>query len=294
MKYIKKLFGGIDLTWKKLLIFSVAAGIIPGILLVIPAIEDTSFTDNGSSYEWWIFFAIIIISNCKKPLEASCKTFVFFLISQPLIYLVQVPFCWLHWGIFTYYPPWFIQTLLTFPGAFLGWYAKKDKWYSLLILSPMLFLLAFTGMSYLHGTLAEPPRHILTVIFCAVQMFVLLFGLFENKKLIIAGCIISAGMLTAGFFMNCWHKPHYISNIYGYEINPDMHYTGESSNEDIVKVAPCEYGDPNELQAEFYKKGSATITLTGDDGSVIVYKATLSDDSKISFDLVKKTEAENN
>ena len=78
MKYIKKLFGGIDLTWKKLLIFSVTAGIIPGILLSIPALKDTSFTDNGSSYEWWVFFAIIIISNCKKPLEAACKTFVFF------------------------------------------------------------------------------------------------------------------------------------------------------------------------------------------------------------------------
>ena len=34
MKYIKKLFGGIDLTWKKLLIFSVTAGIIPGILIL--------------------------------------------------------------------------------------------------------------------------------------------------------------------------------------------------------------------------------------------------------------------
>ena len=30
-----------------------------------------------------------------------------------------------------------MQTLLTFPGAFLGWFVTKKKWYSLLILLPM-------------------------------------------------------------------------------------------------------------------------------------------------------------
>ena len=289
MKALKKLFGGIDLTWKRLLIFSVIAGIVPGILLSIPALEDTSFTDNGASYEWWIFFAIIIISNSKKPLEAASKTFVFFLISQPLMYLVQVPFCWLHWRIFQYYPPWFLETLLTFPGAFLGWYAKKDKWYSLLILSPMLLLLAVTGTGYLHGTLYQPPRHLLTVIFCAVQMFILVLALFDNKKLLITGCILSSALLIGGFFLSCWHKPYAVTNIYGEEIDPDMHYTGSSSNEKIAKVVQQDHGGGSgQLQAEFYKKGDAVITLTGDDGSVIVYNAHLGDNYKISFDPIEE------
>ena len=50
-----------------------------------------------------IMFAMIIISNCKTPKEAAAKTFVFFLISQPLIYLLQVPFSWQGWGLFHYY-----------------------------------------------------------------------------------------------------------------------------------------------------------------------------------------------
>ena len=61
--------------------------------------------------------AMYIILNCDSPLEAGKKTFIFFLISQPLIYLVQVPFSWLHWAIFVYYPTWGILTLFTFPGA---------------------------------------------------------------------------------------------------------------------------------------------------------------------------------
>lgn len=291
MKYIKKLFGGISITWKRLLIFAVLAGVIPGLLLCIPFLENTSFTDNGSSFEWWIFFAIIIITSCKKPLEAASKTFVFFLISQPLIYLVQVPFCWLHWGIFTYYPPWFVYTLLTFPGAFLGWYVTKRRWYSLLILSPMLLLLASTAMGYLHTTVNLFPRHLLTVIFCAVQMLVLVIGIFEDKKLRIAGCIISAAMLTAFFFVNVYGKPYAVSNIYGMEIDPDVTYTGESSNESIVKVGPLEYGDRKGLQAEFYKKGSAEITLTGDDGSVIIYEASYGDNYSIDFRLIEQIPA---
>lgn len=63
---------------------------------------------------------LIIMANCQKPLESACKTFVFFLISQPLIYLLQVPFSSMGWGLFGYYWNWFIWTLLTFPMAFVG------------------------------------------------------------------------------------------------------------------------------------------------------------------------------
>lgn len=294
MKYIKKLFGGIEMTWKRVLILSVVTGVISGALLCVPFLEDTSLTDNGASYEWWIFFAIFIITNCKKPLEAACKTFIFFLISQPLIYLVQVPFCWLHWGIFAYYPPWFIQTLLTFPGAFLGWFVTKKKWYSLLILSPMLALLAVTGMSYLHGVLYQPPWHLLTVIFCIAVMYVLVLGIFENKKLIIAGCVINTALLAAFFFTDVYGQPYATSNIaprYGPDagLDPNVSYTAESSNEDIVRLHYEEKDYPRGWQAEFYKRGTAQVTFTGDDGSKLVYDATFGDDHYINFELIEKT-----
>lgn len=77
--------------------------------------------------EAWIFFAVIIMANCKKPLESALKTFVFFLISQPLIYLFQVPFSWMGCELFKFYFYWFKVTLCTFPGAFIGWFITKRK-----------------------------------------------------------------------------------------------------------------------------------------------------------------------
>ncbi|MBQ9469156.1 MAG: hypothetical protein IJU52_09140 [Clostridia bacterium] len=50
---------------------------------------------------------------------------MFFLISQPLIYLFQVPFSWMGRGIFRYCSYWFFWTLGTFPMAFVGWYIKE-------------------------------------------------------------------------------------------------------------------------------------------------------------------------
>ena len=286
------------MTWKRLLVLSVLAGVIPGVLLCIPFLENTSLTDCGASYEWWIFLAIVIITNCKKPLEAACKTFVFFLISQPLIYLVQVPFCWLHWEIFSYYPPWFLQTLLTFPGAFLGWFVTKKKWYSLLILSPMLTLLALTCMSYLHGTVYNPPWHILTELFCVAVMFVLVLGIFEDKKLITIGCILNIALLIAFFFTTVYGKPHASSNINfrgSYtQLDPDMTYTAVSSDEDIVKVIYDKDREPHGWQAEFYKKGTAEITMTGDDGSILVFEATFDDNYQIDFKLKEQYAAPDN
>ena len=61
----------------------------------------------GVSFESWIFFTVIIMANCyrqedtkdgsffekiRQPLICAAKVFVFFLISQPLIYLFEVPF----------------------------------------------------------------------------------------------------------------------------------------------------------------------------------------------------------
>ena len=60
---MKKLFGGIDLTWKKLIIFAVIAGIYTGVMAALPITKDTSFADISITFEWWVLFGIIIIVN---------------------------------------------------------------------------------------------------------------------------------------------------------------------------------------------------------------------------------------
>ena len=108
MKIIKKIFGGIDLTWKKLILSAIIIAIYTAFVAVIPITKNTSFRDISATFEWWILFGIIIICNSKSNLDSALKCFVFFLISQPLIYLFQVPFSWLGCGLFSYYNYWFV------------------------------------------------------------------------------------------------------------------------------------------------------------------------------------------
>ena len=124
---MKKLFGEIDLTWKKLIIFAVITAVYTALMAIIPITKDTSFRDISVYMEWWILFGIIIIANSKSPKDSALKCFIFFLISQPLIYLLQVPFSSVGWKIFGYYKHWFIITLCTLPMGFVGYYIKKKN-----------------------------------------------------------------------------------------------------------------------------------------------------------------------
>lgn len=152
---IKKLFGEINMTWKKVIIYAIAAGVYTALMAILVP-DWCSFHDIAVTEEGWILLALVVITNCEKPLEAALKTFVFFLISQPLVYLIQVPFSYMGWGLFGYYRYWFMITLLTFPGAFIAWYIKKDNILSGIILSVALVMLCFHGVGYLKGISKNP------------------------------------------------------------------------------------------------------------------------------------------
>ncbi len=183
MKKIKKLFGEINLTWTKLIIYGIIAGAYTAIMSLIPALKDTSFHDIAVTFEVWILFGIIIIMNSKSAGDSALKCFVFFLISQPLVYAIQVPFSNLGFGIFGYYKYWFIWTILTIPMGFIGYYIKRDKWWGMLILMPMiLFLGVGSYYLYLQETMFNFPYHLLTTLFCVVTMLLYPVCVFKNKK----------------------------------------------------------------------------------------------------------------
>ncbi|MEE3343789.1 MAG: hypothetical protein VZS44_06845 [Bacilli bacterium] len=119
--------------------------------------------------------------NSKSNKDSALKCFVFFLISQPLIYLVQDVIN--HSQLFiTYYRYWFLWTIFCVPMGFIGYYIKKDKWWGLLILSPILIFLGFHFSRYLSETIFSFPRHLLTTIFCLVTLIIYPLYLFNNKK----------------------------------------------------------------------------------------------------------------
>ena len=124
-----RLYGKLKMRWASVILFSICAGVYTGIVMLIPALNNTSFQDIGTYYEWWLIFAVIIVVNCKSSLEAMLKCFVFFLISQPLVFAVEVVFgpLSLERAIYYYTRIWFPITLLTLPGGFLAYYCKKQN-----------------------------------------------------------------------------------------------------------------------------------------------------------------------
>ena len=206
MKVLRKLFGGIDLTWKKLIIFAAVTGIYTGIMAMLPAAQDTSFSDIAVTFEWWILFGIIIIMNSRSPLDSALKCFVFFLVSQPLVYLVQIAAGSSGFELLSYYKYWFLVTLLTFPMGYVGYFMKKDKWWGLLILAPMLVLLAVLSSGFFGEALYWFPRHLLSGVFCIAVMFVSVTGIFRDRKVRTAGLILNVVLAAAvAFFV--WRDP---------------------------------------------------------------------------------------
>ena len=126
---LENLFGKLNMSWLRVLLFAVAAGVYTGIVLVIPVLKDTSFQDIGIYFEWWVIFAVIIVVNCRKNLEAMIKCFVFFLISQPVVFAVEVlvGYLDLERALYYYTQIWLPVTLLTLPGGFLAFYCSRQN-----------------------------------------------------------------------------------------------------------------------------------------------------------------------
>ncbi len=188
---LNKLYGGIRFSWPLLIAYAVGAAVLTAVFLIFPVFEGTSFNRMGVYLEAWIFLAVLIMANCKTPLESALKTFVFFLISQPLIYLLQVPFSSMGWGLFGFYKTWFILTLLTFPMAYVGWYITKKNWLSLLILAPVLAFLGTVAAEALRETVLSFPRLLLTALFCLGQILLYLYLFTSDPRQKLAGLLIA-------------------------------------------------------------------------------------------------------
>lgn len=190
MSKIRKLFGEYNMTWPKVIIFAVITAVYTALINQVPFLYDTSFQDIAIAFECWFLFAIFIIVNCKTWLEASLKTFVFFLISQPLIYLIEVPF--LGWSVFGYYKYWAVITVLTLPGAAIAFLLKKKNWLSVLVLSVATGYLAYACVSYSRTAIHDFPHHLLSAIFCFALAIFFVFVLLDEKKHRIAALAIFA------------------------------------------------------------------------------------------------------
>jgi len=195
MEKMQKMFGGIRMTWGRVIGLSVTCGVVIGLLMLPAFLQGTSFQQPGISYEFWILFALFIVLNCEKPLEAGAKSFAAFVISQPLIYLVQVPFSSLGWQLFHYYPAWVVPTILTFPGGIAAWYVKKGSWLSVLILSVANAILCATIPYFMQDLLLHFPSMLISVLFILAELVFFVLFLFKDRKKRCAAFAVALAML---------------------------------------------------------------------------------------------------
>lgn len=269
-----KVFGGINMTWKKVIIFALITGVYTGLINLVPFLYETSFRDIAVNIEWWVLFGVIIASNCKKPLESGLKIFVFFLISQPMVYLVETPF--LGVGVWSYYKYWAFITVLTLPGGMLANLIKKKNLLGTLVLSVALSLVAAMAEFYLEKVYVSFPHHILTVIFCILQIIVLIANLVPKKKLkvLAASIAIIVFFVAGGISLSTQNTT--------FDLLPEGEgwtcYLQDESN----GTASC---DDNHITYKYNKTlvKSNTIVCTNKNGDSVKYDVIVSDDHNVSL-----------
>ena len=290
MEKIKKLFGGINLTWKKLIIFAIIAGVYTAVMAMLPVARNTSFADITISFEVWILFGILIIMNSKSAKDSALKCFVFFLISQPLVYLIQdLVNCS---NLFlTYYRFWVVWTICTIPMGFFGYFMKKDKWWGLLILAPMLVFLGIHYSGFLGETMYYFPYHLLSTVFCIVTILLYPICIFNNQKIKTAGIIIGLLIIATMTYISLTNKTTYntvilVNNSESGETFNDS-YKAYLENDKIGKVS-IKYNEGIEdyiVEAEFKRAGITNLILEDSNGNKTIYEI---DVKRNTYDINKK------
>ncbi|MCQ2479735.1 MAG: hypothetical protein MJ120_03760 [Clostridia bacterium] len=198
----------IKMTWLKVIIMALAFGAGTAAIALIPIFKGTSIYNIAVCFEFWFIPAVLIGINCKKPLEAALKVFVFFLISQPLVYLIQMPFSTLSAGDFlNYYKYWLVWTFLMLPGGVMVWLGTKKSWVGLLdavVASAFLFFIEFPNH---FSTLLKDgfPNQLLACIFILVEVvFIILIFAKEAKQRVIA-FICAVLLCFGGLYVNKAH-----------------------------------------------------------------------------------------
>lgn len=267
-----RVFGGFNLTWKRLVLFAVLAGVYTAVMALLPAARETSFADISISFEVWILFGIFIIMNSKSMLDSALKCFVFFLISQPLVYLIQVPFSDQGFELFRNYGYWFLWTLATPVMGAIGYLLKARRWWGILILLPILVFLGVHYNLYLKETIFNFPYHLLSTMFCLVTLMLYATCLFKERETKIASVIVGILILLVATVLALGDPIKYETTVmtsggdYGMTFDKNYRAYLENSGLGEVKIVYDEGAESYALEGIFTHAGETELVLTDSDG----------------------------
>ena len=272
-KFIKKLYFDINFSWPKVIIYAVILGVTCGLIMMCHALDNTSLHRFGETPEAWLFFGLFICTNSKKPWESALKLFVFFLISQPLVYLTMWPeyqrFPW------EYYIYWLYWTVACLPMGFLAWYIKKGNALSVVIVIAACIVELLFGLSFLRNTIQSFPRDLFAMLFCFVQvpLYIWVFLPQKNQRLITAAASAVVAVILAVFVV--FTGP---DSTLGMGYNNADQCTFTIADESIVEVT--EVTDSSiTLHAKAY--GSTTLTITDASGQTTEHPVTVEQNGSI-------------
>ena len=273
-------------SWGFVVLFAAVIGLVVGVLDCIPALADTSFTDPALTFDVWIPLAIFIVLGGKNTWDAALKCFVFFLVSQPIIYLVEVAYgFFVGGGVFSelfhryfvvYYigAGWLWWTLLTLPGGAIAYQVKRDNVPAAVILAVATGGLVGLGTSYVFDILPSSfPRHLLSTVFCFVMAFALCFMVLKKKntRLLAVAITAVATITVTALFLLSSGKP--VDSMTTYDVGPKTAVSCEIQDETIAKA---ELNDDNSLVIHTSEAiGNTVITVTYDDGTTADFLITV-------------------
>jgi hypothetical protein len=143
---------------------------------------------------------------------------------------------------------------------------KKDKWWGLLILAPVLLLLGEEYAGYFSKTMFSFPRHLLTTIFCMSTLIIYPLAIFKNKVAKI-GCLIISCLLIVIFGIICIINPpiysaHILSSGERYQFDDSYKaYLLDKKYGDLKIDCENETEDCM-IHAEFKKSGKTILFVT--------------------------------
>ena len=273
-------------SWGFVVLFSVVIGVVVGVLDCIPALYDTSFTDPALTFDVWIPLAIFIVLGGKNTLDAALKCFVFFLISQPVIYLVEIAhdFWWgggvlselFHQYFVNYYlgAGWLAWTALTLPGGAIAYQVKRDNVLAAVILSVATGGLVGLGMNNVFNVLPSAfPRHLLSTIFCIGMAFALCFLVLKKKTPRTVALTITAVTAVALAAMLLLFSGKPVDSMQIYDVGPKTAVSCEIMDK---AIAEAELNDDNSLVIHTSEAiGNTVITVIYDDGTTADFLVTV-------------------
>lgn len=271
MTKVRNWFTSRNMSWIKVIIFAIITGVVTAVLNRIPFLYDTSFQDIAISYECWILFAVFIIVNCKKWWEASLKTFLFFLISQPLIFLIESIFDGMNFAVFSYYKYWFFITLLTLPGAIIAYQLKRRDWISYLVLLVTNVGLAYISSTYFTSLRFKFPHHIISFVFCILLALFFTFMFLNVNWQKITAILVLIISLVVFIYISRPNTTQYI-NL------PEGEWTYIVEDESIAKINSDD-GINYEVTAQ--KEGHSQLLFTDSNGNIKDYEITVAAGSVI-------------